>query len=197
MVAKQHSLFMLGGAVWLALVGVGLWQLSIYKRTPGTVVAVLKDWPRGSTVPQSPTLPTLVMAVHPHCPCTRASISELARLLGQCQGRVQAEVLFLLPAGSPVGWEKTDSWKAAAALPGVRVRTDRDGVEAARFGAETSGQCFLFAPDGRRLFTGGITPARGHEGDNSGRDTIVSLIMRGTQRTEKTPVFGCPLLSSL
>ena len=51
------------------------------------------------------------MLTHPHCPCSRASIGELARLMAQAQGRVTAYVLFIKPAGSPEDWENSDLWQ--------------------------------------------------------------------------------------
>jgi len=71
---------------------------------------------------------------------------------------------------------------------------DDDGVEAARFGAATSGQVILYDRDGRLLFSGGITASRGHAGDNDGRDAIVSLLGGGRGTRHSSPVFGCSLL---
>ncbi len=195
MMVKQQSILWAGGALWLAVVTGGMWKIAMFENTPGTVVAVSRDWPRNSAIRLSGSVPTLVMAVHPQCPCTRASIAELAHVLAAASGHVQTELLFILPSGTKPGWEKTDLWKSAAALPGVTVRSDPGGREAARFGAETSGQCFLFDTNGRLRFTGGITASRGHEGDNDGREALVSLLTRGTPGRETTPVFGCPLLA--
>ena len=46
---------------------------------------------------------------------------------------------------------------------------------------------------GRLLFRGGITPSRGHEGDNAGRRRIASLLANGSADGRQTRVFGCPL----
>lgn len=133
------------------------------------------------------------MMAHPHCPCTRASVGELALLMARTQGRVTSYVLLLKPQGLPKNWEKTDLWNSAASIPGVHVLPDEDGIEAERFHVATSGQTLLYDRDGRLKFSGGITAARGHSGDNAGRSAIVSLLMQGeTERTE-TSVFGCPL----
>jgi hypothetical protein len=133
------------------------------------------------------------MLSHPHCPCTRASIEELNRLMAQTQGRVIAYVLFLKPTGSSTDWEKTDLWQSAARIPGVKVLVDDNGSEAHRFHAMTSGQTALYDIDGHLLFSGGITRARGHSGDNAGRSAIVSLLNTGDSDQTETPVFGCPL----
>ena len=72
---------------------------------------------------------------------------------------------------------------------------DDDGAEARRFGAETSGQTLLYDARGALAFSGGITGARGHAGDNAGRaslrraDSIASQAdRRGTQRLRLLPV---------
>ncbi len=133
------------------------------------------------------------MLAHPHCPCTRASVGELARLMTRCEGLLTARVLFFEPPDAPEGWVRTDLWRSAAAIPGVDVLEDESGVEAGRFGATTSGQTVLYDVNGRLLFRGGITGARGHAGDNAGRSAIVSLLTGGTAGRMETSVFGCAL----
>ena len=70
---------------------------------------------------------------------------------------------------------------------------DDDGREARLFHAATSGQAVLYDPQGRLLFSGGITASRGHSGDNAGRSSIVSLVHAGVPDRTETSVFGCPL----
>jgi hypothetical protein len=142
-------------------------------------------------------MPTLVVLVHPHCPCTAATISELADLMSECHGKLAATVLMIRPAGMPEGWERTDLWERAAAINGVSVASDAGGAMCRRFGAATSGQALLYAADGRLLFSGGITESRGHRGANAGRSTIASLVAGSADdaRSTLTPVYGCPLLS--
>ena len=48
-----------------------------------------------------PHKPTLIMLVHPQCPCSRASLTELSRLAALCPNRANISVLFLRPAGCP------------------------------------------------------------------------------------------------
>jgi hypothetical protein len=113
--------------------------------------------------------------------------------MAQSQGRLEAYVLFLKPAGFADDWEKTDLWQSAAGIKGVKPIVDYDGVEAHRFHAQTSGQTVLYDAEGRLLFSGGITVARGHAGDNAGRSAIVSLVNAKIAEKTETPVFGCPL----
>ena len=113
----------------------------------------------------------------------------------QARGRVTAYVLFVKPANLAEGWEKTDLWASATAIPGVSVVEDDDGIEARRFHAATSGQTMLYDKNGKLIFSGGMTGARGHEGDNAGRTAIVSLLTADQANESETPVFGCPLFA--
>jgi hypothetical protein len=179
-------------AVWAALIVVGCGRVIGYARTTGDPGAPSETWPSGTRVPRSGTTATLVMFAHPRCPCTRASIAELARIMTACEGRVRSHVLFLLPDGMGEDWVRTARWDEAVAIPGVEVLEDPAGKEALSFGAATSGQVCVFAPDGRLLFTGGVTPSRGHEGGNAGRDRACAAILTGGP-APSAPVFGCAL----
>ena len=181
--------------IWLGVVGIGLSLMWEYEATPGEVTTFLPHWPGDSRIERNTDRPTLVVFAHPRCPCTRASISELALIMAHCPGRVDVRVLFFKPSGFSAGWEKTDLWSSAEAIPGVKVVCDEDGSEAKRFRATTSGYSLLYNSNGRLLFGGGITGSRGHSGDNAGRSTIESLLMNGeSDQKQQTFVFGCPLL---
>jgi hypothetical protein len=190
---KRRVMLISACAAWVLMIGVGLGFLWDYENAPGASAATPVRWPAGSRIRPAADRATLVMLAHPHCPCTRASIGELDRLMAQAGERVTAYVLFLKPAGSAVDWESTDLWQSAARIPGVNVVADDGGVEARRFHALTSGQTALYDDAGRLLFSGGITGSRGHSGDNAGRSAIVSLLTAGEAETAKTFVFGCPL----
>src|SRR5436190_6767880 len=170
---------------WLSVVSVGLWLLWGYENTPGISAESPGQWPAASQIQLAPDQPTLVMLAHPHCPCTRASIGELASIMAHSQGRLSAYVLFLKPADFSDAWEETDLWQSASNIPGVKVVLDGDGREARLFHAATSGQTVLYDVHGRLIFSGGITSARGHFGDNEGQASIVSLVnAKAPSRTE-------------
>jgi hypothetical protein len=183
-------------AAWGLIIGVGLDLLWDYENAPGLTAAPPSQWPPDSHIHLAPDRATLIMLAHPHCPCSRASVGELARLMAQTQGRVTAYVLFLKPADASDDWEKTDLWQSAASIPGVNVVADDDGVEARRFHAMTSGQTVLYDAAGRLLFSGGITGSRGHSGDNAGRSAIVARLNTGEAERAETFVFGCPLFGT-
>lgn len=136
------------------------------------------------------------MFIHPRCPCTQASLEEFARLLARCKGLANVYAVFVRPPGVPNGWEKAGNWRTAAAIPEVYMVVDENGAEARRFGATTSGHVQLFDADGILKFSGGITGARSHAGDNAGADTVQSWLRRGIADHHETFVFGCPLFRS-
>jgi hypothetical protein len=184
------------GAMWLASVGFGMRVLLNYDNTPGRVSVEPKEFPEQSALFLASDRPTLVMLAHPRCPCTRASVGELAQIMAELQGQVKAYVVFAKPAGADAAWDDTGLWRSVAAIPGVTPIGDDDGKEAHRFGAETSGHTLLFGTDGRLLFSGGITESRGHAGGNVGESAIVSLVRYQRAARVRTPVFGCSLVGA-
>jgi hypothetical protein len=186
---------LIGGVVWFLAIGTGFLALIAYETKPGPAGAGAMHWPAGSRVPLASDRPTLILFSHPRCPCSRATVAELARILAECKGQVAAFVLVYAPARADHEWAPGGSVQRLAGLPNVRLVDDPGGLEAAQFGAQTSGYVVLYGPDGRLLFRGGITGARGHEGDNAGRDAVVALISGGASSgSVKTPVFGCRIL---
>jgi hypothetical protein len=133
----------------------------------------------------------LVVALHPQCPCSRATVAELARLLAHAPEPPDVHVLFVAPADVEDAWVRAGLWQAVADLPGLHVVRD-DGTEARRFGARVSGQVLVYDGAGQLRFNGGITGARGHEGDNAGRAGIEALLA-GRPHAASTFVFGCLL----
>jgi hypothetical protein len=193
---KNRLILIAASALWLIVIAAGLGLLWNYENTPANASSAAPNrWPVDSRIRRATDGATLVLLAHPHCPCTRASIGELAQLMAQAQGRVTAFVLFVKPPGFSDDWEKTDLWESAAAIPGVSVVRDDEGVEARRFHAATSGRSMLYDGEGKLLFSGGITRARGHAGDNAGRTAILSLLATDEAEQKETPVFGCPLFA--
>jgi hypothetical protein len=180
-------------ATWTAALAFGARVLFKYETTPGASGPIVSIWPSTSTLPQPAGKPTLLMAAHPHCPCTRASIGELAEVMAHALGKVNAYVLFVKPEGAGNDWDDTDLRRSAAAIPGVTVVTDANGVEAARFGAQTSGHTLIFDHAGTLLFSGGITASRGHAGANAGENAVLAILNQQSADRQRTPVFGCSL----
>ena len=186
----------IGTVLWLSTVVTVMARLIDYSNSPSPSGTPPVRWPAECQVSRDANRPTLVMFAHPRCPCTRASLGELDRLMARCPGQFSAHVLFLKPAGTPEDWVKTDLWRTASVIPGVTVHCDDAGVEARRFRSETSGHTLLYSPDGRLMFQGGITVSRGHAGDNPGRASIAALLRNEVSNQIKTRVFGCSLFET-
>jgi hypothetical protein len=166
-----------------------------YKTTPGGKPEAPETWPADSKIVLAPDRPNLVMFAHPQCPCTRASMAELARLAVELGSEAQIHVAIVRPPGTDDGFEEGAVAERARAIGGAKVFIDVDGVEAARFGAVTSGSTVLYTARNQLAFRGGITTARGHEGHGPAQDRIVAIVKAGTGDSSRTlaPTFGCEL----
>ena len=186
----------LAAALWLVCAGIGLYFVWAYDNAPGVAAHAPAAWPQRTSLVRADDRPTLVLLAHPQCDCTRATLSELAEVLARAPQPPKTYVLFLRPTLFDAGWEQTSLWRTARRLPNVTVLRDDDGAEARRFGAETSGQTLLYDERGTLAFSGGITGARGHAGDNAGRASLLALINRSDADRRGSSVFGCPLFSA-
>ena len=181
-------------ASWAALLFVGFgfaWQ---YEATPGRAAKAPSDWPAGSSIPIDGRRPTLIMFAHPQCPCTRASLDLLSSIRSG-NNAAAVYVVIVQPPGLEGGLDQSPLAAQAKAISGVRVLAD-NGSEARRFGAATSGEVLLYTKEGQRLFSGGITSARGHVGPSKGAAGISAYLQHGTIPSPAMPVFGCSLLGA-
>jgi hypothetical protein len=191
--SRQRLAAIVGLVLWGTGIAGGFVYAMLYEITPATSEVAGNQWPAATSCSLTRQHPTLVLFVHPHCPCSRASLNELSVLMTHCEGRLDAHVLFYKPSSASREWTRTDLWYAAARIPGVQPRVDVDGAERRHFGARVSGEVFLYQASGELAFHGGITASRGHAGDNAGRSAIESLVLNNTAVASKTPVFGCEL----
>ena len=179
---------------WAFSLAVGMYVAVDYQNRPGEPGHPPAVFPDHSRLKLSSTSPTLIINVHPHCPCTRASLEELGRVVARASRQPQIYALFLRPEEFPPDWIKTDLYVSALLIPNMTVLDDYQGEETKRFGSATSGQVYLYEPDGRLVFSGGITGSRGHAGDNSGAEGVAALLRDEHSPGSVTPrVFGCPL----
>jgi hypothetical protein len=179
---------------WLAASGWGMWRLAAYSLASGAQDTPSAQWPAGSATERNSGGFTIVIALHPECPCSEATVEELDRIIAHGAGRLQARLLFVELPGLPPA-EESKLWRRADRIAGVRLIKDAGGAEARRFSTRTSGDTRLYGPDGILLFHGGITAARGHVGDNPGQAAITALLKPGARLKTPilTPVFGCAL----
>jgi hypothetical protein len=179
-------------AIWIATIAFSYRAVRAFENTPGTAAAARTYWPSAVSVERNHDGPTLVMLTHPRCACSRASVAELAEIIARGPSNLRTVVFVFRPSDFPSGWERTEVWAAAAKLPNTRVVVDIDGAEAARFGAMTSGQTFLYDRAGALRFSGGITSARGQRGENSGRDAVIR-VANTSAGVATHSVFGCAI----
>ena len=178
------------GLLWVTVICLCLRALLNYSSTPGESGAPPQKWPTSSRLIAAPSRPTLVMTLHPRCTCSLASLAELQSFLARASRPTSTYLLFHREGEADAS--SGELWKRAQAIPGVDVVSD-DGTEAAIFHANTSGQTMLYDVSGNLRFTGGITGARAHEGENFGRDSLLAALLPSTLPVARTPVFGCSL----
>jgi hypothetical protein len=191
---RHNGAWVLAFLVWAGAVATGFGFLMRYASTPSQELGGHPGrWPTDTRLVRDRGQPTLLVFAHPNCPCTRASMAELARLMARFHHRVGARVVIAQPHG--LALESTDHALAAraAAIPGVAVAADPGGAEARRFGAVASGLALLYDRHGALAFAGGLTASRGHEGTSFGQRRIASLLTTGRADRRNAPVFGCAL----
>ena len=181
-------------AFWLAAVLGGSAAMWTYEFTSGDDPHAPKHWPAGSRISRAAGHATLVVFAHPQCPCTAATLEELARIMAAAGTGTSVSTLFFTPPEAATEWMQTPTVRRAAAIPGVTVIADDRGREAKLFHAITSGRTLLYDPNGELLFDGGITGSRGHVGENAGTSALIALLTRGSNAPATTPVFGCSIL---
>ncbi len=188
-------------AAWSLVLAGAMTALAAYGAAPGEQRPAPRRWPAAldAALAPPPGRLRLVLAAHPRCPCTRASLRELERLVSHRPGALEATVLFFQPEGAGSAWRETALWRLAEELHHVTPVADLEGGLAATVGALTSGHAVVYDARGTLRFQGGLTGARGHEGDNAGTAAVRALIgeaataAASAEALHGNPVFGCDL----
>jgi hypothetical protein len=135
---------------------------------------------------------TLIMVVHPDCPCSKASLRNLAAILDATRLPVRAEIVGAVPPGY-------DGPMRNLALARGIVKSELVIMDADRalqtYGARTSGHLFVYDPDQDLVYSGGLTPARGAEDAMSSMRWFNVLVRQGAIASS-APTFGCSLSSA-
>jgi len=177
--------------VWIAVLAAGFGMLAAYAQRPGAIEEPPAAQEAGVRIADAGH--TLVMAVHPRCPCTRATVYELERLLKRSRGAIHCVVLVYEPSGESDAWGGDDPFGLSWRVPGCELVPDPGGRRAALLGCRTSGSVVLYDAGGSPVFWGGITTGRGHTGDNLGSDSILSIVRGEAPPRRETAVYGCDL----
>jgi hypothetical protein len=179
------------GALWIAALAYGGWEVREYESTPGAVAETPPNWPVAARIPRKARAAQLLMFVHPECSCTRASLEELSAIIARMPAPVSAWIV--IEDEQAISAENEALANAISRLPHVEATHDARGTEARLFGALTSGYTVLYSATGALQFSGGITAARGHVGANGG----VEQLLAAAKHSERVPVthavYGCPL----
>ncbi len=181
------------GLIWVALLALGIGALERYTLTPGKLGTISTSWPDQSKLKRF-NQPTLLVFLHPECACSEATVSELDKIMAKIPMATTVYVLFVQPEGWSEEETKSNLWQRASKIPKLEVVLDESRLEAKLFGALTSGHTLVYGQDGQLAFSGGITGARGHQGDNEGEDAVVEILKNQKNiRLAQTKIFGCGL----
>jgi hypothetical protein len=178
-------------AIWILAIVVGLAIAIDHEMRPSASGAAGADWPAGTHLERASAGSTLVMFVHPECPCTAASLEQLDMLLASCAEAKRPLTHVVVVGQAPQ--EISSNATRAAQIAGTRLSYDPDGSESRRFGSHTSGSVLIYAADGKLAFCGGITAGRGHRGENLAADAARLAAIGEASTAMQMPVFGCSL----
>ena len=120
-------------------------------------------------------------------------MAELKKLLTRYPDRIAAHILSIKTGEMSDSQTRADGLESLIPLPATALLGDNEGNEARLFGAKNSGFVVFYGPNGHLLFKGGITPPRGHKGDNPGASAIIALLNGRNPPSNQAPVNGCSL----
>jgi hypothetical protein len=187
--------YVLAAAViaWVA-VSAYLWQqlfAHTYRATPTRAAVVA--WPADTPLPRAQADFQVVLFAHPLCPCTRATLAELHQSLARTKPRSALTFVFVTAGLRDSAVAKSDTLARARSMPEGQVLLDEDGSVARQFGATISGEVMVFNREGQRVYRGGLTAGRGHQGDSAAQTLFEQIIAGGDFSSVEAPVFGCRL----
>ena len=180
--------------IWCLCIGIGFVNVNRWSTTPGSKGDIQEKWPTESKIVRVDGQAQIVFFVHPKCPCSLASATELRRI-AISNPSANIVVVFICPLGTDSTFAQGDIVAAYSQIPGVQCATDIGGIEAKIFGAKTSGHMFLYGESGVLQFEGGITISRGHEGENDATLAVSSLLAGKFSPIKDWPVLGCAVES--
>ena len=161
-------------------------RVSGRRSTPAT-------WPADSRIQRARNTGTMLVFVHPNCPCTRATVARILDTTLGARAKTGPAVVFVARPAADDDWRATWLLDSAARTPGSRIVSDDRMTETALFGVETSGHVLLYDSRGALLFDGGVTAGRGHRAPNAASDALSQAIVDNLSNTAKTAVFGCDI----
>ena len=137
--------------------------------------------------------PVVAIFYHPKCPCTRATVRCLQRFSTRFESAPTLIAYAYAPLQSNDDWIESETTANLRLLANTTIVMDREGQIAQRFGAHTSGHVMVFDAEHELLFSGGITPARGHEGEGKAGLSFLDCLNGKRIESSRWPVLGCSL----
>src|SRR3954468_24122671 len=130
----------LAGLLWLVVTVCGVVYLKDYELQPGEQASEYPvAQPPDNAIPTPDSRAQLLFFSHPKCPCTKASLRELSRLMADTNGRMAVTIVFAVPEGLDRSFADTELKAFADELPGAKVVVDENEEITRKYGAETSG----------------------------------------------------------
>ena len=137
----------------------------------------------------------MILFYHPQCPCTLATARCLERLSAKFLERPPIHANAYCPENESEAWIESKLTQTLKTIQGVQVCVDRNGDHCRRIGAIVSGHILVYDVKGKLIFSGGITPNRGHEGDCRAAMSFLQCVNGVANKRSHWPVFGCPIVS--
>jgi hypothetical protein len=187
------SLLLVVYTIWIGLLLIGHTVLFEYELTAGPLTNTKRIFPNKTSIPLTHSRQNLILFLHPACPCSVATVEEFRELMREGEKDSMGTVVFFMPREKESEWSLMPIISSVKRIPNVSVLFDTNGGQAEIFGAATSGHVFVYDGRGILQFSGGITGARGHTGDNQYLEVAKKTIISKNPKFATTPVFGCSL----
>lgn len=190
--AIAPRLAILAGALWCAALVSGFAIVHAQMAAAGESHPAPTTWPDDTSLALDANAPTILVFAHPRCPCTRATIRQLATIPPEARPCVT----LVLSGPALRTYENQPLATLADEVLSAHIALDPSGADARRFGAHTSGHIVAYSPSGQLLFSGGVTPGRGHEGPTDALTTLTLALRDHTPSPRTASVFGCPIFNA-
>lgn len=188
---NQRDVFLF--CLWLLCLNAGFYLIFSYEVTPGLPFHPPLKWPTESSIRFDHKKPALIIFFHPKCTCSRATLDELEIIQTKIRDATNYVAVFYQPKNKPSLWSEDENLQRAKMM-GFQIVIDWDGIETKRFSATASGSVVLYDTSDNLIFHGGITGARGHDGDNDGELSVIALLQKKPGAKANTRVYGCPII---
>ncbi len=113
--------------LWCMVIVVGVALAARFDGTAGTGSQPPITWPENKLISLDSHRDTLLMFLHPHCPCSAASLTDLSKLMTSFKSPPAAYLVNVVPPGASVDWAQSELIESAKTIAHVIVLDDVDG----------------------------------------------------------------------